>query len=282
MVDIVSSIAPLAKGRKGWLVDIWGVIHNGVQPFQSAVKACRTFREEHGGRVILLSNAPRPNEAVAAQLARLGVAPQAYDGILTSGDICRQLMAVFEGQPVYHIGPDRDAGLFEGLSIERVSPGEAQGVICSGLFDDENETARDYLKPLTALAARNIPMVCANPDLTVERGGRIIPCAGAVAALYEELSGHVAYAGKPYLPIYEAAFALLDKLTGHPLDPDQILAIGDGVNTDITGAASAGIDSVYIASNVNLEGAGFDAKSLGKLFPSAAVRPRAAMAELAW
>lgn len=282
MIDIVTTIAPLSAGKKAWFVDIWGVMHNGVAPFASAVTACRTFREEHEGIVILVSNAPRPNTAVAAQLDRIGVARAAYDAIVSSGDISRSLIAGLGSAPVYHLGPDRDVPLYEGLDVALSSADRAETIVCTGLFDDETETPRDYLKMLTALAARNVPMICANPDLAVERGGRIIPCAGAVAALYEQLGGRVAYAGKPHLPIYTATFALVDKLARRAVAKSEILAIGDGVKTDIAGAAVAGIASVYIASNVHLEGAAMDAGALEGMFPEAAGRPVAAMTELAW
>ena len=282
MIDIVTSIAPFAAGKKAWFVDIWGVMHNGIAPFDSAVEACRTFRQLHDGIVILVSNAPRPNTAVQAQLDRIGVAREAYDAIVSSGDTSRALIAALDGAPIFHLGPDRDLTLYEGIEVTIASPAEAETIVCTGLFDDEAQTPRDYLKALTACAARNVPMICANPDLKVERGGKIIPCAGAVAALYEDLGGKVAYAGKPHLPIYEATFVLLDELAGRAVGKSEILAIGDGVKTDIAGAAAAGIASVYIASNVHLGGAALDAQSVAALFPEQAGRPVAAIAALGW
>lgn len=282
MIDIVTSIAPLAAGKKAWFVDIWGVMHNGIAPFDSAVEACCTFRQNHDGIVILVSNAPRPNSAVEAQLDRIGVAREAYDAIVSSGDTSRALIAALEGAPIFHLGPDRDLPLYEGLGVSIASPAEAETIVCTGLFDDETQTPRDYLKALTACAARNVPMICANPDLKVERGGKIIPCAGAVAALYEDLGGKVAYAGKPHLPIYEATFTLLNELAGRPVSKSEILAIGDGIKTDIAGAALAGIPSLYIASNVHLAGAALTPQSLTTLFPTPTGRPVAAMTALSW
>ena len=282
MIEIVTSIAPLAAGTKAWFVDIWGVMHNGIAPFDGAVEACRTFRQHHDGIVILVSNAPRPNTAVQAQLDRIGVARQAYDAIVSSGDTSRALIAALDGAPIFHLGPDRDLTLYDGLEVTIASPAEAETIVCTGLFDDETQTPRDYLKALTACAARNVPMICANPDLKVERGGKIIPCAGAVAALYQELGGKVAYAGKPHLPIYEATFALLNDLAGRPVAKSEILAIGDGVKTDIAGAAAANIPSLYIASNVHLGGAPLTPQSLTSLFPEAHGRPLAAMTSLSW
>jgi HAD superfamily hydrolase (TIGR01459 family) len=282
MIDIVTSIAPIAAGKKAWFVDIWGVMHNGIAPFDTAVEACRTFRQHHDGIVILVSNAPRPNTAVQAQLDRIGVAREAYDAIVSSGDTSRALIAALDGAPIFHLGPDRDLTLYEDLEVTIASPAEAETIVCTGLFDDETQTPRDYLKALTACAARDVPMICANPDLKVERGGKIIPCAGAVAALYEQLGGHVAYAGKPHLPIYEATFALLNDLAGRPVPKSEILAIGDGIKTDIAGAASAGIPSLYIASNVHLAGNALTPQSLTTLFPEPQGRPLAAMTVLSW
>lgn len=282
MIGIQTSIAPLSADKKAWFVDIWGVMHNGVAPFSGAVAACRVFRENHGGVVILVSNAPRPHTAVAAQLDRIGVARESYDAIVSSGDISRALIAALGGRPVYHLGPERDLPLYDGLGVALAGAEFAQAIVCTGLFDDEREAPRDYLKSLTALAARGVPMICANPDLAVERAGRIIPCAGAVAALYEQLGGRADYAGKPHLPIYTAAFALLSRLVGRAVSTGEVLAIGDGVKTDIAGAAVAGIASVYIGSNVNLAGAALDGAALAALFPDPVVRPVAAMTALAW
>jgi len=258
-------------------------MHNGVRPFASAVEACRRFRTR-GGIVVLVSNAPRPAAAVVAGLDKVGVARDAYDAIQSSGDTARGLIqaAAAAGQAVYHLGPERDLPLYEGLNVTRAGAHEAGVIVCTGLVDDEVETAQNYAAVLAEFAARGVPMICANPDLTVERGGRIIPCAGAVAALYEELGGAVYYAGKPYPPIYEAAFGIVERIAGRVVGRDRILAIGDGVRTDIAGAAGMGIRSVYIASGVHLGGEALSAASLARLFPEAAVRPDAAMAELRW
>jgi len=282
MIEIVTTIASLSAGKKAWFVDIWGVMHNGVAPFESAVAACRTFRREQSGIVVLVSNAPRPHTAVATQLDKIGVARDAYDAIVSSGDTSRALIAGLGGKRVYHLGPERDLPLYDGLGVTLGDVAAAHTIVCTGLFDDERETPRDCLKTLTALAARGVGMICANPDLAVERAGRLIPCAGAVAALYEQLGGRVAYAGKPHLPIYTATFALLDRLAGRSVAKSEILAIGDGVKTDIAGAAVAGIASVYVASNVNLGGAAMDGAALGAMFPDTAVQPVAAMTTLVW
>ncbi len=280
-VPIISSIAPLAAGKDAWLVDIWGVMHNGVSPFVAAVQACRAFRDT-GGTVLLLSNAPRPAASVAAQLDRIGVPRDAWDVIVSSGDAARAFIAKRGAEPVLHLGPERDLPIYDGLGVSLVPVDEAGCVVCTGLFNDEVETADDYADILARCRSRALPMLCANPDITVERGGRIVYCAGALARAYEAMGGDVVYAGKPHLPVYEMAFAALEQRHGAAVPRERLLAIGDGARTDIDGAAAAGIASVYIASAVHLRaGAAFDAAAIDGLFPGP-VRPVAAMTGLAW
>lgn len=281
-IPIIDSIAATAAGTDAWLVDLWGVIHNGVAPFATAAEACATFRSR-GGTVLFLSNAPRPWTSVVEALDRLGVARQAWDAIVTSGDAARGLLAAWSGLPVFHLGPERDIPLLDGLDLARVAPEAAQGIVCTGLFDDTTEAPDDYAELLHDLLARGLPMICANPDLKVERGGKIIYCAGAVAEAYERIGGGVVYAGKPHLPIYEAAFARIAELRGAPASRHRVLAIGDGIKTDILGAAKAGVRSIYVASAIHLgEGRDLDAAALDELFPAADGRPIAAMTALRW
>jgi HAD superfamily hydrolase (TIGR01459 family) len=279
-IPLIHSIAPLAEGTRAWLTDIWGVMHNGVKPFADACTACQKYRAG-GGIVVLVSNSPRPNESVAAQLDGIGVPREAWDAIVTSGDVARTLIGGYAGRPVYHIGPQRDLATFAGLDITRVLPQAAEVIVCTGLFDDERETPDDYAEILAACRARDLPMVCANPDIMVERGGRMIYCAGAVARAYEALGGRVEYAGKPYLPIYELTFATLETLRPGSSDKARLLAIGDGVGTDIAGAAAAGVRSVFVESGVHVQG-GLDAEAMAALFPPGAPRPVAAMPKLTW
>jgi HAD superfamily hydrolase (TIGR01450 family) len=279
-IPLIDSIAPLGAPKAAWLVDIWGVIHNGVQPFAPAGDACSRYRGD-GGIVVLVSNSPRPNHSVMAQLDSIGVPRTAYDAIVTSGDVSRTLIARYSGRPIFHIGPERDLATFAGLGVERVSAEQADAIVCTGLFDDERETPDDYLATLTACAARGLPMVCANPDIMVERGGRMIYCAGAVARAYEELGGAVAYAGKPYLPIYELTFETLEQLKAGSSAKPGLIAIGDGIGTDIAGAQTAGVASVFVASGVHVRGA-LDEAAIGELFPPGSPRPIAAMTKLAW
>lgn len=282
VIPLADSISPFAGRSRAWLVDLWGVIHNGVAPFAGAVGACRQFREQ-GGIVVLLSNAPRPWGSVAAQLDRIGVAPESFDAIVSSGDAARVHLRGRGRVGVYHLGPDRDLGLYDGLGVLRVDAGRAEAIVCTGLFDDETETPEDYRAPLQGFAARALPMICANPDLAVERGKRVIPCAGAVAKVYEELGGAVDYAGKPYPLIYEMAFEAIERIAGRGIAKEKILAIGDGVLTDIAGAAAAGVPSIFVASGVHVaNGAALDGETLLRLFPAEAGRPIAAMSALRW
>ena len=279
-IPLLDSIAPLHGEADVWFLDIWGVLHNGVKPFAGAVSACQDFRAL-GGKVILVSNSPRPRSGVEKQLDHIGVPKDVYDAILTSGDVSRVLIAAFEGQPVFHIGPERDVPVFVGTGVELASAIEAIAIVCTGLFDDESEIPHDYDARLKAFAKRRLPMICVNPDKTVERGGRIIYCAGALAEAYEKLGGNVAYAGKPFGPIYEEAFHIATQLTGRPVQTSRVLAIGDGVATDIAGAIDAGVRAVYIASAVHVAKGEDISDAAVRLFPDPAKRPVAVMAALA-
>ncbi len=281
-IPIISSIETLSTDVDVWLTDIWGVMHNGVVPYAGAVDACQKFRAK-GGTVVLLSNAPRPGDNVATALKKIGVPQSCWDAIVSSGDAARGLVADLGETPVYHIGPERDLPIFDGLAVTRVAPGEAKAIVCTGLFDDTKETPETYIAPLEKLKAAGLPMVCANPDLRVERGGTIIYCAGAIAAEYEKLGGEVAYAGKPYLPIYDRVRKVIGELRGRPVAKDRILAIGDGVFTDIKGASAAGVRSVFIASAIHTDDPEkLDETELRQMFEPHDFAPVAAMTGLRW
>jgi len=276
-IPVLQSIAPLAATSDLWFVDIWGVMHNGVRPFASSVAACEAFREQ-GGTVLLVTNSPRPRESVGRQLDGIGVAQSAYDGIVSSGDVSRSLIEAWAGQPILHIGPERDLPVFSGL---RAKPGatadDAAVAVCTGLYDDETETPADYTGMLKKLRARGIPMICANPDEKVERGSRIVYCAGAIARAYEALGGEVSFAGKPFKPIYDLALDIGSKLRGNAVTKDRVLAIGDGVATDIAGAGNVGIRSVFIASGVHVSNGEDIGNAAARLFSTAPSSPVAVM-----
>jgi HAD superfamily hydrolase (TIGR01459 family) len=264
-------------------------MHNGHRAFPRAVDAARSFRED-GGIVVLLSNSPRPSPGVQEQLRRLGVPDDAYDATVTSGDLTRYELRKHKGATVFHLGPERDLPIFDGIPVKLGSAEDAELVVCSGLFDDETETPEDYIELLQKLAARKLPMICANPDHLVERGHRLVYCAGALAAIYHTMGGRVVYAGKPYAPIYELALETISSIAERSVATGEVLAIGDGVNTDIAGAAKLGIDAVFVASGLHVPSnsggeAGeetLDELHLAELFAGAMRRPLGAMRALAW
>ena len=246
---LIERLDDLAAPYAAILCDVWGVVHNGVRAFPQACGALARMREQ-GRRVVLLTNAPRLSSGVIAQLRGLGVPDDAWDAVVTSGDVTRDLIA--EGpRRVFHLGPDRDLQLFDGLDVELVEEFEAAAVICTGLFDDETETPEDYAEMLMRFRSRNLPMVCANPDIVVERGDRMIWCSGALARDYGQMGGRTLIAGKPHAPIYSAAMARLNELPGEPVERKDVLAIGDGMLTDIKGAVDAGIDVLFVSGGIH-------------------------------
>jgi HAD superfamily hydrolase (TIGR01450 family) len=249
MANRIQNLNDVIEGYDVVLSDVWGVVHNGVEAFQHSCTALAAAREA-GATVVLITNSPRPAPGVIEQMRHLGVPDGTYDRIVTSGDVTRHLVA--EGpKKVFLLGPERDLNFFDGLGIEIVSEADADCVVCTGFFDDEKEVPEDYTQMLTTFIARDVPMICANPDLVVERGHRIIPCAGAVAAYYEQLGGQVRVAGKPHKPIYDEALSLARKERGD-VDKARVLAIGDGMPTDVRGALSQGLDLLYISAGIHI------------------------------
>ncbi|MCZ7860049.1 TIGR01459 family HAD-type hydrolase [Agrobacterium salinitolerans] len=248
MAHRILTLGEITAGFDVILSDVWGVLHNGVSAFPDAAVALHEARKA-GKTVVLITNSPRPAPGVIAQLRVLGVPDEAYDRIITSGDVTRGLIA--EGpKKVFLLGPERDMPLLEGLDVDVVGEAQAQSVVCTGFFDDETETPEDYTEMLKGFIARNAPMICANPDLVVERGERIIPCAGAMAAYYEQLGGEVRIAGKPHAPIYEACLAAAKEVRG-TFAKDRVLAIGDGMPTDVKGAIASGLNLLYISGGIH-------------------------------
>jgi HAD superfamily hydrolase (TIGR01459 family) len=267
------------------LCDVWGVVHNSIVAVPSACEALARFRAQ-GGTVVLITNAPRPGAVVLHQLDQLKVARDVYDGIVSSGDVTRAVIAGRPGERTFHIGPDRDLGVFAELDVRFGSAETADYVVCTGLFDDDDEAPEDYRPLLTTLRARNLFMICANPDLVVERGDRLIYCAGALADLYHSLGGEVLYAGKPHRPIYDDALTLAAKQRGHRVALDRTLAIGDSVRTDLKGAATLGVDCLFVTAGIHAEELGArdqpDAGALSAIFAAAGATPKAVMRQLAW
>jgi HAD superfamily hydrolase (TIGR01459 family) len=272
----------LVAGVDVVLSDIWGVVHNGLVAFPEACEALHSFRRQ-GGAVILITNAPRPADSVQRQLRKLGVADETYDAIVTSGDLTRHFVADHSGRKVFWLGPQRTYAIHDGLDPVLAPLEQADYIVCTGLFDDETESAEDYRAMMLQARERELTLVCANPDIVVERGDRLIYCAGAVAELYRELGGEVIFYGKPHRPIYERAMELAAKRDGHAIGLDRVLAIGDSVRTDLAGAHGFGIDCLFVTRGIHSE----EFEGLDQLDPASVKElfghpPRALMRELRW
>ena len=257
-MNVISKLDDLSDRYDVILSDVWGVVHNGERAFPAAAAALTRARQA-GKRVILITNSPRPRDGVIAQLGALGVPPEAYDAVVTSGDVTRILINEAPRR-IFHIGGERDLALYDGTHAELVEEQEAQAIVCTGLFDDEVETPEDYAPLLQRLRSRNLPFICANPDIVVERGDRMIWCAGAIARDYGLLGGRTLVAGKPHAPIYEAAMKEAVILAGTPVDKSRIVAVGDGLLTDVKGAINNGFDLLYISSGIHAKEYGVHGK----------------------
>jgi HAD superfamily hydrolase (TIGR01459 family) len=264
-----------------WFCDIWGVVHNGVTPFASTIDALTKHRKI-GGTVILVSNSPRSSTGVERQLQEIGVARESHDTVVTSGDVTRTLVMNHGGGKVFHLGPQRDLSIFTGLDVARTGLKGAHAVLCTGLFDDSKETPGDYAALLADMKTLSLPMICANPDRMVRVGDRLLYCAGSLAEAYAAIGGTVLMAGKPYRPIYDLAMQEAAKCRGAAIALDRILAIGDGPETDIRGAASYGIDALLVAEGVTDASAGLAAveQAVKQAVPEA--RIVTTMRQLAW
>lgn len=285
MTLLLDRFSTLAPHYDVVLSDVWGVIHNGIAAFPEACAALAAFRAE-GGTVILITNAPRPNTSVRRQLADLRVPADAYDGVVSSGDVTRGVIARRAGQSVFHLGPARDRPIFEGLDLRFADADTADYVVCSGLFDDETETPEDYRDLLSRLRARNLFMLCGNPDVVVERGDQMIYCAGALADLYASMGGEVLYAGKPYSPIYDRSLAEAEAVRGMAPPRGRVLAIGDSVRTDFAGAVRQGIDCLFVTAGIHSAEFGGrdvpDVQAVASIFAETGARPKAVTHRLAW
>ncbi len=249
-LHFAEGLRELVGGVDVVLSDIWGVVHNGLESFPEACEALHTYRS-HGGTVILITNAPRPADSVQRQLRKLGVADETYDAIVSSGDLTRLYVAEHPGRKMFWLGPERDNSIYRGLDAVTAPLEEADYIVCTGLYDDETETAEDYRGMMLKARERKLTLVCANPDIVVERGDRLIYCAGAIAELYRELGGEVIFYGKPHRPIYERAMALAGERQGYQIDRKKVLAIGDSVRTDLNGANGMGLDCLFLTRGIH-------------------------------
>ncbi len=248
----MSELSKIAGNYDAVLSDVWGVLHNGVAAHPTACEALVNFRAG-GGRVVLITNAPRPANDVAHLLDGLNVPREAYDAIMSSGDVTRTMLEEYRGRSVHYIGPPVDNdGLFDGLDIAR-GPAETADAILVTDLDRDDETPDMYNARMDVWLERHLPLIAANPDRVVEHGDRIIYCGGALADLYEARGGRILMAGKPYRPIYDGALAHAEKAAGRTLDKSRVLAIGDSVRTDAIGAANFGIDLMFITGSIHAE-----------------------------
>jgi HAD superfamily hydrolase (TIGR01459 family) len=281
-LHFAEGLRELVGGVDVVLSDIWGVVHNGLESFPEACEALHTYRSR-GGTVILITNAPRPADSVQRQLRKLGVPDETYDAIVSSGDLTRLYVAEHPGRKMFWLGPERDNSIYRGLDAVTAPLEEADYIVCTGLYDDETETAEDYRGMMLKARERKLTLVCANPDIVVERGDRLIYCAGAIAELYRELGGEVIFYGKPHRPIYQRAMALAGERQGYQIDRKKVLAIGDSVRTDLTGAREFGIDCLFVTRGIHAE----EFEGLDQLDPNSVMElfghpPKALMRELKW
>jgi len=269
------------------LCDVWGVIHNGRESWPEPCEALTRFNQQ-GGHVVLISNSPRPASDVIAQLDALGVPRDSWQAFVTSGDATRVELAARAPGPAWIIGPERDDTLYEGLGLARAQgAADAAFLSVTGMIDDETETPEDYRASLTEAVARDLELICANPDRIVQRGDRIIYCGGSLADLYESIGGRVTMAGKPYGPIYALALAEAGRLLGRPVDRSRVLCIGDGVVTDVLGANRQALDCLFIAQGIHGDAArgnndALDPARAAALLTSETAYARYAALDLKW
>lgn len=231
------------------LCDVWGVLHNGKSIWADAASALTNARQA-GKPVVMITNAPRPQGPVLKQLANMNCPDGVFDELVTSGDVTRTLIQQLDG-PVYHIGPERDFALYDGLDVSFAEPQDAAGIVCTGLFDDYNEHPEEYIDRFKTYIDLKLPFICANPDIVVEVVDRLLWCAGALAREYDTLGGETRIVGKPYAPIYDVALQHAERISGRTIERSKVLAIGDGLPTDIKGAADNNVDALFITNGIH-------------------------------
>jgi len=281
----IEHFSELADRYDVLLCDVWGVIHNGRESFPEACEALARFKAERGP-VILISNAPRPAAAVRSQLTDLKVPDAAWSDFITSGDATRVLLAERAPGPAWAIGPDRDAPLYDGLGLTFAGPEEAGFISCTGPYDDEVEMPEDYRARFEVCVKRDLAMICANPDIVVQRGDKLIYCGGALAQLYEQMGGEVLMAGKPHAPLYKLCLDRAAERLGRPVDRSRVLCIGDGVATDVLGAERQGLDVLFVASGIHggeaIGEAGLDPAAVEVLLQEAGTEAAYVTTHLRW
>jgi HAD superfamily hydrolase (TIGR01459 family) len=282
-------VSALVESYDGFVLDLWGVIHDGVEPYPGALECLDRLRAA-GKATVLLSNAPRRVAAVVEAMAAMGIPRDRYDAILTSGEAAWRALRSRDdfwhaalGRRVHMIGGLADRALLDGLELEEAArPGAADFILNIGVADAD-ETIADHERVLAEGAAAGVPMICANPDLEVIRGGKRVMCAGSIAARYEALGGQVRYHGKPHQPVYGACLALLGVA-----DQARVVAIGDSLHTDVAGARGADIDSVLVTGGIHADelcvvhGEQATAEAVAAACRQAGERPVAAIPAFVW
>jgi len=245
----IAGLSELKNQYDALLCDVWGVIHNGVELFPGVAEALTAWRQAVGP-VLLLTNAPRPADTVQQRLDEMGFPRDSYDGILSSGDAARQMLAerAEQGQVCHFVGAAKDVDLLNAIDIDYGTADEADFVLLTGMADDSFETPDDYQAAITQWGVRDLPVICANPDRMVQIGDKVIYCAGALAEIYEQQGGDVIWLGKPHLPIYDTAQGRLQNFTGQ--ENPRVLAVGDGYKTDIPGANAASLDVIFVTGGL--------------------------------
>jgi HAD superfamily hydrolase (TIGR01459 family) len=281
----VRGLSDIAGGYRYLLCDAWGVLHNGIRAYPAAVDALIRARDA-GLTVFVLTNAPRPKAEVMKQFERFGVDHRAFDDIVTSGDAAREYLAARPGTNAFFVGAERDRAVFDGIGISLTGEDEAALIACTGLFDDTLETPEDYAERMKGWVARGLPLVCANPDKVVERGDKIVWCAGALAEKYASLGGETIILGKPHAPIYATAMRRFAEFAGGAVDPATVLAIGDAVETDLRGANDAGLDVLFVTAGIHAERFGArhepEGTAVGAFLAEHRLGARAYIPHLAW
>jgi HAD superfamily hydrolase (TIGR01459 family) len=260
----MNGLRDIAGNYDAVLSDVWGVLHNGVVAHPTACEALVNYRRR-GGRVVLITNAPRPSPAIIDMLDDLKVPREAFDAIVSSGDVTRTMLEDYRGRAIHYVGPpEENDSLFEGMDVT-IGPAETADAVVVTDLDSDDDTPDMYNDRVTGWLKRNLPLIAANPDRVVEHGDRLIYCGGALADLYEARGGRILMAGKPYRPIYERALDLAEKAAGREVDKARVLAIGDSVRTDAIGAANADLDLLFITGSIHAE----ELDAFGKPDPAA-------------
>lgn len=284
-IDILDGLSSWDDRYDAILCDVWGVLHDGANLHPGALDALQRFRAG-GGHVLLVSNSPRPGPLVIEQLTEMGVPRDVYDDVLSSGDIARAWLGQRPGLRIGLVTAPMHTPMHDGLDLRIVEPEDAEYLVVTAMADDENESPDDYRTLLEAHHAAGVPMLCANPDFIVERGGQLVHCAGALADMYRDMGGIVIDTGKPSTMIYDEAVQRVGAMRGTPIDHERMLAIGDSVRTDLRGAATLGIDMLFMARGIHAKDVmtndRIDGQKLAALFAEEMVKPTAVQEKLVW